>query len=383
MKEKLLIFIDWFSPGYKAGGPTTSNVNIVDHLHPFFDIWVITSDKDYNSSEPYEGIPSNQWIEAPNCHIYYFNRDFLSLTKMKSVAATVNADVWYVNGIYSKHFSIYPLIIAKRLTPSRLIVSARGMLSPHALAVRPAFKRIFISLAKFFWLYSGVVFHGTTKQECADIKRAISNNVQCVSIENLSRKVSAQYHTSMKRQGCIRLVSFARISSEKNTLFAIKALAGCKSTVNYDIYGQINSPEYWEDCLRAISKLPNNVTVNYRGTLPPHLLNETYHKYDVMYLPTTGENFGHAILESFINGRPVVISNCTPWRDLAGKGIGFDIPLKNVEEFAAKIDAIAEYDTAYFDTVCSKCYEYGRTISLNAKAIEKYRALFSVKNNIS
>ena len=31
-KLKVLIFIDWFKPGYKAGGPTTSNVNIVDHL---------------------------------------------------------------------------------------------------------------------------------------------------------------------------------------------------------------------------------------------------------------------------------------------------------------------------------------------------------------
>ncbi len=37
MKPKVLIFIDWFTPGYKAGGPTTSNVNIVNHLSDDFD----------------------------------------------------------------------------------------------------------------------------------------------------------------------------------------------------------------------------------------------------------------------------------------------------------------------------------------------------------
>ena len=26
--SKVLIFIDWFAPGYKAGGPITSNVNM-------------------------------------------------------------------------------------------------------------------------------------------------------------------------------------------------------------------------------------------------------------------------------------------------------------------------------------------------------------------
>lgn len=35
--SKVLIFIDWFAPGYKAGGPITSNVNIVEHLSDKLD----------------------------------------------------------------------------------------------------------------------------------------------------------------------------------------------------------------------------------------------------------------------------------------------------------------------------------------------------------
>lgn len=43
--SKVLIFIDWFAPGYKAGGPITSNVNIVEHLSDKLDFYVITSSK--------------------------------------------------------------------------------------------------------------------------------------------------------------------------------------------------------------------------------------------------------------------------------------------------------------------------------------------------
>jgi hypothetical protein len=48
--SKVLIFIDWFAPGYKAGGPITSNVNIVEHLSDKLDFYVITSSFDYHAT---------------------------------------------------------------------------------------------------------------------------------------------------------------------------------------------------------------------------------------------------------------------------------------------------------------------------------------------
>lgn len=54
--SKVLIFIDWFAPGYKAGGPITSNVNIVEHLSDKLDFYVITSSFDYHATAPYKNI---------------------------------------------------------------------------------------------------------------------------------------------------------------------------------------------------------------------------------------------------------------------------------------------------------------------------------------
>ena len=54
--SKVLIFIDWFAPGYKAGGPITSNVNIVEHLSDKLDFYVITSSFDYHATAPYKNL---------------------------------------------------------------------------------------------------------------------------------------------------------------------------------------------------------------------------------------------------------------------------------------------------------------------------------------
>ena len=36
-KPRVLVFIDWYAPGYKAGGPVRSLVNLVDHLRDRID----------------------------------------------------------------------------------------------------------------------------------------------------------------------------------------------------------------------------------------------------------------------------------------------------------------------------------------------------------
>ena len=56
MNKKILIFIDWFTPGFKAGGPIKSVSNIVNSLFNEFDFYIITSDRDINETEPYQNI---------------------------------------------------------------------------------------------------------------------------------------------------------------------------------------------------------------------------------------------------------------------------------------------------------------------------------------
>ena len=46
-KPQVLVFIDWYKPYYKAGGPVRSMVNLVEHLSDRIDFHIVTSDRDY------------------------------------------------------------------------------------------------------------------------------------------------------------------------------------------------------------------------------------------------------------------------------------------------------------------------------------------------
>ena len=45
-KQKIAVFIDWYYPCFKGGGPVTSMINMIETLKEDFDFYVITSDTD-------------------------------------------------------------------------------------------------------------------------------------------------------------------------------------------------------------------------------------------------------------------------------------------------------------------------------------------------
>jgi glycosyltransferase involved in cell wall biosynthesis len=60
--------------------------------------------------------------------------------------------------------------------------------------------------------------------------------------------------------------------------------------------------------------------------------------HDLFFLPTRGENFGHAIYEALASGIPVLISDRTPWRNLESLGVGWDLPLNAPDKFRHVIE---------------------------------------------
>jgi hypothetical protein len=147
IRTQICLTIDWFLPGTNSGGPVRSIANLTAAL-PEIDFYIITRNTDYCSTEPYEGIPANTWVQQEaNVWVYYFSEDQLTKKKLKEVMNGVQASSVYVSGIYSLAFSQWPLSIAKSLG-SKTIIAARGMLSPHALAVKPMKKYLFLSFMR-------------------------------------------------------------------------------------------------------------------------------------------------------------------------------------------------------------------------------------------
>ena len=131
----------------------------------------------------------------------------------------------------------------------------------------------------------------------------------------------------------MKIISIARIAPEKNTLYAIEVLSKVKANVEADFYGPVYDKDYWEDCRLAAEKLPSNVQLKFCGAIATEEISKTLPNYDLLFMPTRGENFGHIILESLQAGTPVLISDQTPWRNLALENVGWDLSLNSKESF--------------------------------------------------
>ena len=86
-------------------------------------------------------------------------------------------------------------------------------------------------------------------------------------------------------------------------------------------------------------QLKNNSNIIFLGPLKPKEVCDVILDSHLLFSPTTGENFGHAIFEAFALGRPVLISDQTPWINLIDIGVGYDLPLDNNLIIKQKIDS--------------------------------------------
>lgn len=374
--SEVLVFIDWYLPGYRAGGPVTSCANMVDALRNDFRFSIVTSDRDYCAESPYADIEPNKWVSrAPNERVLYLSPKQQTRRKMQELIAASDAQTVYINGVYSLRFSIWPLLALWRAkSGKRVVVAGRGMLARSAIGVKRGKKTVFLKMARLLGLYRGVVFHATNEVERDDILREIGGNTQVAIAPNIPRKPSEQMAHCAKEHGSLRLVSVARIAPEKNLLFLLESLKAVRSKIYLTIYGSVYDDAYWQQCRAAMAVLPKNVEVSYNGFAEPHDVPAVLQSHHVLVLPSRGENYGHIIAESFLSGRPVLISDQTPWRGLASKKAGMDLPLQS-ETFSTAIDQFAAMEAAAFERWLAGARQQGAALSNDPKPVQAHRTL--------
>ena len=252
------------------------------------------------------------------------------------------------------------------------------MFGKHATSVKSTKKKVFSVVAKILLLYKGVVIHAANEAEAADARAFVGKNARVKVAEELPMKMELkEWMPREKLQGELRLLSVARIAPEKNTRFAIETLQHCKSgKIVYNIYGPVYEQNYWNECQEMIKKLPPNVTVNYMGSLPGDQVLEKMKNYHFMFLPTTGENFGHTILESFMASTPVIISDKTPWQNLDQKKIGWSLPLDKIGHFAEVIEKAAHMNQSDFDELSKNALNFAWEFVNDETLIEQNKRLF-------
>jgi glycosyltransferase involved in cell wall biosynthesis len=376
-KPKILIFIDWYLPGYKAGGPIRSCANMVAALNQYYDFYIVTRDTDYLEIKPYDNVLSNEWNQLEDgSKVYYISKDKLSAQTLKKLIKGTDFDMTYINGIFSFFFSIYPLYILNTYD-KKIIVSSRGMFAASAIAIKSYKKQLFLFISKSFRLYRKCIFHVTNENEANDVKNVLGNQVKTVVAPNLSIKNDLVLFEKTKQVGELCLVSIARIAPEKNLLFALQVLQKVNNhQIKFDIYGPIYDEIYWNECLEVIKNLPKNIQVNYLGAIEPEKVKSIFDKAHFLFLPSRGENFGHIIQESIMANCPVIISNQTPWRNLSQQQLGWDLPLE-IEEFARVMNESALMNNEEYQLMVKANFQKASEIlNESTNIVEKYKQLF-------
>jgi hypothetical protein len=76
-------------------------------------------------------------------------------------------------------------------------------------------------------------------------------------------------------------------------------------------------------------------------------------------------------------GRPVIISDQTPWRNLEEKHAGWDLSLDNNAVFAATISRLAAFEQKEYNRLCMAAWNLGEDHSDNSALLENYITMFS------
>jgi glycosyltransferase involved in cell wall biosynthesis len=376
-KKNVLVFIDWFLPGDKAGGPVRSCANLMDHLGGDFNFSVVTRDTDYTENKPYETVKSDEWNVTDGKRVYYISNAHLNKETIARIIFEEHPYAVYLNGIWSQPFTAWPLKeIKKTKNKTKVIVAARGMLAPSALAIKATKKKLFLRLAKWRNDFSDVIFHATNEKEAGEIRKSIGDKTKVLVAGNLPRKTGNVSAHAEKVKGKLRIVSVARIAPEKNTLFALETLSKVKTEVEADFYGAVYDETYWQQCKTVLDKMPANVRVKFPGPIASEEIAKTLAQYDLLFMPTRGENFGHIILESMQAGTLVLISDQTPWKNLAQQNAGWDLPLKSMDEFVKTIEKIAAMNDTEFKKYSESALALAGKYASDEKLLEDNRKLF-------
>lgn len=377
MSNKLLIFIDWFLPAYKAGGPIQSVANLVKHLGDELEISIVTSNKDLGENIPLKNIIYNEWHVMDSCRVIYLDESHQNSLFYNKIFEEDNYSVVYFNSLFSLKFTLLPLWLLRKRKIKK-VLAPRGMLGKGALSIKKIKKQIFLKSFKILKLHQIVKWHATAEEEEEEIKLNFGDKCNIEIVPNLSSKIDFNYKKKKKNKKELEVFFLSRISLKKNLINAIEMLSKVEGNnkIIFTIIGPINDNDYWETCKNKIDLLPNNIKVDYLGAIPNHELNNILKTKHVLLLPTQHENFGHVIIESWQNGCPVIISDQTPWQNLETKSIGFSLALNNHDPFVKAIDFFAVMDDNNFDKWSKKSFNFAKEFTENPELVAKSKKLF-------
>ena len=334
-RPAVLVLLGCFQRGLEATGPNQSMLGMAEKLGDRYRFSVV-------SETGGDDIPG-RWTTLNGLRQLPLSRGALGARGLRKVLNEERHDLLMLNGFFDRQLTI-PALVMRRLgvaprTPA--LLAPRGEFAGSALALGQARKRAYLRLTKAAGLLRGVCLQATTDEEAEKIRAGLSSPPPILVGPNVRALPPLPPHRPRRDGEPLRLAFLGRVVPMKNLDFALRALGAVRQAVHLNIYGPLDDAAYWRECTAIAAKLPPNVTIESRGAISQDEVLPVLAEHDLFFLPSRGENYGHAIVEALAAGTPVLISDRTPWHDLEKEKAGWDLSLEDPARFAATIDRAA------------------------------------------
>jgi glycosyltransferase involved in cell wall biosynthesis len=378
MRKRILVMADWFPPGYKAGGPIRSCLHFVQRMKDKYECFVFTSDRDHGEFLPYKNVEIDRWTDfEPGVQVYYASPGKLSWKNILQQSRDLQPDFIYLNSMYSKFFTIYPLMMARLgLIRAKIVLSPRGMLRESAIQFRRSKKKLFLTLLRTSGVHKLVHFHATDDTEQNDIRKQFGKGITVTMAPNLAAMVGDYPGSKAKKEGELSIIFVGRLHPIKNLDYLLNILPLVSGNIGLTIAGSEEDKNYVIACKGIVANFPQRIKVHFAGELPNNQVPGLVRQHHIFALPTRGENFGHAIFEALAAGRPVLISDQTPWRQLSANKAGWDIDLKQKELFVGALQQAVDFDQQVYDAWSRGAWQHAQQFAQRSSITNLYYNIF-------
>jgi glycosyltransferase involved in cell wall biosynthesis len=376
-KPRVLIVYHTYLPSEFAMGPVSAIKHLIECMGHDYEIRLLTLNHDFVTGERLFS-DDHHIVSTDLATIEYLPRGVSGLRILLQRLREPH-EVLEIHSGFDRHLAIPSLVLTRlgRVNGKQAFHSPHGIFLPIDMS-RGAFKkRLYCALADIVNLYKNVVHLASSPGEVADILRWHRRPLRIIEMPHF-----VDAHLGMntvqprsKRPQSLKIAFVGRIALQKNFLFAIEVVRALGVESDMDVFGEAD-PEYLSACNAALQAGTGLCKVTLHGHVPQKNLLDILPNYDVLFHPTSGENFGYSIIEALSLGVPVLLSDKSPWLDIEKFGAGWIIPLSDRAAFVARLTQIFNMGSEW-QTLRDAALKYAREKIDNERSRKLRTALYS------
>ncbi|UJS05648.1 glycosyltransferase [Cylindrospermopsis raciborskii] len=277
-KPRILVLIDYYLPGYKSGGPLRTLSNMVTQLSDSFEFLIVTRDRDFNDTHPYNSVKIGVWTHQGKAQVFYIPKVQWGIWSISRILRETPHDILYLNSFFSPWMTGLPLLLRylKQFDTVPIILAPRGEFSPGALQLKAGKKKLYMAVLFSLGLCRNLIWQASSDKEGVDIHNVFHKAEKGSDIKiapDLPDMLYAKKYIPNDNQispteiNSLKILFISRISPKKNLDFLLRVLRNVSSPVDLSIYGPIDDSNYWSTCQALINDLPRQIKFEFGGEI--------------------------------------------------------------------------------------------------------------------